>query len=125
MSHQHKLAQCCLTPRRVLGSVFDGIMTVLEDRFNKAVWLIRNGPPQKDTSNATKLKFYQFYKQATEGDVTGGQPWAVQVEARAKWNAWNSVKGLSKKDAMHQYIDLLTQDDPNWEQHPALANYSK
>ena len=100
------------------------IMTVLEDRFKKAVWLIRNGPPQKDTSNATKLKFYQYYKQATEGDVTGSQPWAVQVEARAKWEAWNSVKGMSKEDAMHRYIDLLMQDDPNWEQHPALANFS-
>lgn len=99
-------------------------MTVLEERFKKAVWLIRNGPPQKDTSNATKLKFYQYYKQATEGDVTGSQPWAVQVEARAKWDAWNSVKGMSKEDAMHRYIDLLTQDDPEWEQHDALGNFS-
>ena len=100
-------------------------MTVLEQRFKKAVWLIRNGPPQKDTSNATKLKFYQYYKQATDGDVKGGQPWAVQVEARAKWDAWNSVKGMSKEDAMHRYIDLLSQDDPDWEQHSALANYSE
>ncbi len=100
-------------------------MTVLEERFKKAVWLIRNGPPQKDTSNATKLKFYQYYKQATEGDVKGGQPWAVQVEARAKWDAWNSVKGMSKEDAMHRYIDLLMQDDPEWEQHSALANFSQ
>ncbi|KAL0039121.1 hypothetical protein WJX77_008453 [Trebouxia sp. C0004] len=100
-------------------------MTVLEERFKKAVWLIRNGPAQKDTTNATKLKFYQYYKQATEGDVKGGQPWAVQVEARAKWDAWNSVKGMSKEDAMHRYIDLLTQDDPEWEQHSALANFSQ
>ena len=34
-----------------------------EERFEKAVWLIRNGPKQ-DSDNATKLKFYSFYKQA-------------------------------------------------------------
>jgi hypothetical protein len=44
----------------------------LDERFKKAVWLVRNGPP-KDSSNETKLSFYKYYKQATEGDVTGAQ----------------------------------------------------
>ena len=57
--------------------------------------------------------------------MKGGQPWAVQVEARAKWDAWNSVKGMSKEDAKHRYIDLLMQDDPEWEQHSALATFSQ
>ena len=35
----------------------------LEERFEKAVWLIRNGP-KRDSDNDTKLKFYSFYKQA-------------------------------------------------------------
>ena len=77
-------------------------MSNLEARFKKAVWLIRNGPPQQDTSNDRKLEFYKLYKQATEGNVTGSQPWAVQIEARAKWNAWNSVKGMSKDEAMQK-----------------------
>ena len=100
-------------------------MSDLEKRFKRAVWLIRNGPPQKDTSNDKKLSFYKYFKQATEGDVTGSQPWAVQLEARAKWDAWNSVKGMSKDEAMHRYIDLLASDDPNWESHPALADYKE
>lgn len=29
--------------------------------------------------DATKLKLYGLYKQATTGDVEGTQPWAVQV----------------------------------------------
>ena len=41
--------------------------------------------------------------QATVGDVEGSQPWAVQMEARAKWDAWNSVKGMPKEEAMKQY----------------------
>jgi len=95
----------------------------LDERFKKAVWLIRNGPA-KDSSNETKLNFYKYYKQATEGDVTGSQPWAVQLEARAKWDSWNSAKGVSKDEAKQKYIDLLAADEPAWESNPALANYS-
>lgn len=50
-----------------------------------------------------KLLMYALYKQATVGDVEGSQPWAVQLEARAKWDAWNAVKGKSKEDAMAEY----------------------
>ena len=35
---------------------------------------------------------FVFACQATEGDIASSQPWAVQVEARAKWDAWNSHK---------------------------------
>ena len=53
----------------------------LERQFKKAVWLIRHGPPSTTTTTETRLKFYSLYKQATEGDVQGTQPWAVQVRA--------------------------------------------
>eukprot|EP00049_Salpingoeca_infusionum_P001006 m.44153 g.44153 ORF g.44153 m.44153 type:complete len:99 (-) comp10822_c0_seq1:246-542(-) len=96
-----------------------------EAQFKKAVWLIRNGPPVADSSNDTKLGFYKYFKQATVGDNTTSQPWAVQLEARAKWDAWTSVKGMSKEDAMKAYVDLLAKDDPNWESHEALKDYSE
>lgn len=35
----------------------------LEARFQKAVWLIRNGP-KRESSNDTKLAFYSHFKQA-------------------------------------------------------------
>ena len=47
-------------------------------------------------SNEEKLKVYGLYKQVTVGECSehgGGQPWAVQVEKRAKWDAWNAVAG--------------------------------
>ncbi|KAL4437790.1 hypothetical protein ABPG77_005702 [Micractinium sp. CCAP 211/92] len=97
----------------------------LEKKFKKAVWLIRNGPPKADSSTEEKLAFYKYFKQATEGDVQGSQPWAVQFEARAKWDAWNSVKGMSKEEAMQKYIDLVAEGDPAWESHPALAEYKE
>ena len=38
----------------------------------------------KQGGNDRKLKTYALYKQATSGDVTGSQPWAVQMEARVR-----------------------------------------
>eukprot|EP00455_Lapot_gusevi_P007942 TRINITY_DN13412_c0_g1_i1.p1 TRINITY_DN13412_c0_g1~~TRINITY_DN13412_c0_g1_i1.p1 ORF type:complete len:110 (-),score=43.20 TRINITY_DN13412_c0_g1_i1:127-411(-) len=79
--------------------------------FEAAVEYVRSlpkdGPVQFD--NDTKLQFYSLYKQATEGDVTGSQPWAVQLEARAKWDAWNSRKGLSSDDAKAAYVAKLVE----------------
>ena len=44
-------------------------------------------------NNDQLLQLYGLYKQATAGDVNTSQPWAVQMEARAKWDAWNARKG--------------------------------
>lgn len=77
--------------------------------FDAAVEYVRSlpkdGPVQM--SNSVKLQFYGLYKQATEGDVQGTQPWAVQVEARSKWDAWNSRKGMSSDEAKLEYVRLL------------------
>ena len=37
----------------------------------------------------------------------GSQPWTVQFEARAKWDAWNEVKGMDAEEAKRQYVALL------------------
>lgn len=84
-------------------------MSELELKFKKAVWLVRNGPPKAGTSNETKLLYYSYFKQATEGDVQGAQPWKVNFEARAKWDAWAKVKGMPKEEAMQKYIDLIAK----------------
>lgn len=94
----------------------------MSDEFDAAVAYVRSlpkdGPIQLD--NATKLKFYGLFKQATEGDNTSSQPWAVQLEARAKWDAWTSNKGLAQADAKKAYVDALTeavsQHGVNWRQ---------
>jgi diazepam-binding inhibitor (GABA receptor modulating acyl-CoA-binding protein) len=96
----------------------------LDDRFKKAVYLVRNGPPKPNSSNEEKLSFYKYYKQATEGDVTGSQPWAVQLEARAKWDAWKSVEGISQDEAKEKYIELVASGDANWESHEVLKSYT-
>ncbi|GJP67064.1 hypothetical protein CLOP_g23935 [Closterium sp. NIES-67] len=89
-------------------------MSELEQRFKKAAYLIRNGPPNPKATTDEKLKYYSYFKQATEGDVKGSQPLFIQFEARQKWDAWNAIKGMSAEEAMQKYIDLLAADDANW-----------
>jgi diazepam-binding inhibitor (GABA receptor modulator, acyl-CoA-binding protein) len=57
--------------------------------------------------NATLLKIYALYKQATVGDNTEKKPGFADMIGRAKWDAWSSVKGTPPEDAMRQYVDLV------------------
>jgi diazepam-binding inhibitor (GABA receptor modulating acyl-CoA-binding protein) len=52
----------------------------------------------------TLLVIYGFYKQATIGDNNTEKPSFFNFKASKKWEAWNSVKGLSKAVAQGQYI---------------------
>ena len=106
-----------------------------EERFKKAVYMVRNGPA-RESSNEEKLKVYGLYKQATEGnsalgvrsnhlgDNSASQPWAVQMEARAKWDAHEANKGKSKEQAMQEYAALLDSTSPGWEDSETMKNYS-
>ncbi|TFZ03807.1 acyl-CoA-binding protein [Ramlibacter humi] len=57
--------------------------------------------------NTTLLKIYALYKQATTGDNTEKKPGFGDMVGRAKWDAWNGMKGTSSDDAMQQYVDLI------------------
>jgi len=59
---------------------------------------------KKRPDNATLLKLYSYYKQATEGDVSGARPGAFDFVAGAKYDAWSKLKGMSADDAMKNYI---------------------
>ena len=60
-------------------------------------------------SNGDLLILYGLYKQATAGDCNVAQPWAVQIESRAKWEAWNKNKGMERMSAMRKYIDKVEE----------------
>jgi diazepam-binding inhibitor (GABA receptor modulating acyl-CoA-binding protein) len=59
---------------------------------------------KKRPDNPTLLKLYSYYKQATDGDVKGARPAAFDFVAGAKYDAWAKLKGMSKDDAMQNYI---------------------
>lgn len=66
--------------------------------FQDAVAYVNSGQPIP-VDNETKLTFYKYYKQATIGDCNVSQPGLLDVKGRAKWNAWNQIKGMSKAEA--------------------------
>jgi len=57
--------------------------------------------------NATLLRLYALYKQGSLGDNDQTRPGFSDPVARAKWEAWNGLKGLSAEQAMTQYIALV------------------
>jgi diazepam-binding inhibitor (GABA receptor modulating acyl-CoA-binding protein) len=57
----------------------------------------------------TKLKLYALYKQASEGDVTGERPSAIQFVAQAKFDAWSKLAGVSREQAMQDYVNLVEE----------------
>ncbi|MCY1368107.1 Acyl CoA binding protein [compost metagenome] len=80
-------------------------MSDLNTRFEAAVANSKNLSERPD--NATLLKIYALYKQATAGDNAEKKPGFGDMVGRAKWDAWNGLKGTSGDDAMQQYVDLI------------------
>ncbi|KAG8953154.1 hypothetical protein FRC04_003102 [Tulasnella sp. 424] len=78
-------------------------------KFEKAVAIVqglpKDGPVQ--LSNDDKLKFYKYYKQATVGDVNTTRPGLMDFTGKAKWDAWDSLKGTSQEKAKEEYVELL------------------
>lgn len=77
----------------------------LQTEFDAAQAASKNLEERPD--NMTLLEIYALYKQATAGDVTGERPGFTDMVGRAKFDAWDGVKGLSKDEAMQKYIDLI------------------
>lgn len=80
-------------------------MAKLKAQFEAAVANSKNLSERPD--NATLLKIYALYKQATVGDNTEKKPGFTDMVGRAKWDAWNKLQGTDSDDAMQQYIDLI------------------
>lgn len=77
----------------------------LQDDFNSAV--AQSKELTKRPSNEELLDLYALFKQATDGDVTGERPIGFDFKGIAKFDAWGSKKGISKEQAMRDYIALM------------------
>ena len=80
-------------------------MSDLKKRFEQAQADVKQLDERPD--NATMLKLYSLFKQASEGDVDGKRPGFSDMVGRMKWDAWNELKGTPADEAMQQYIDLV------------------
>ena len=79
----------------------------VQNQFDQAVADSKNLPERPD--NMTLLKVYALFKQASAGDVEGKRPGFTDMVGRAKYDAWDALKGTSKDAAMLQYIDLISE----------------
>lgn len=82
-------------------------MSDLEQKFKEMVIAVKEATIDFKPNNTQKLKLYAFYKQATEGDIKGECPPAYKMVDRAKWMAWNAIKGKSRQEAMEGYIKVF------------------
>ncbi|XP_040020760.1 acyl-CoA-binding domain-containing protein 7 [Gasterosteus aculeatus] len=55
------------------------------------------------------LDLYGLYKQAIVGEVNTDRPGMMDLKGKAKWDAWNSRKGMSKDDAESAYVTLAKE----------------
>jgi acyl-CoA-binding protein len=77
----------------------------LEDEFSRAQERVNK--LSRRPSDHQLLELYSLYKQAIMGDVTGNRPGGFDFKGRAKWDAWKQRDGLSREEAMRQYVDLV------------------
>ena len=81
---------------------------LLRSKFEDLVHRVKDKQVNKQPTQTEKLKLYAWYKQATEGDVTGEAPSGFDIVGKAKHTAWSEIKGMSQEMAMQKYLDFFT-----------------
>lgn len=84
-------------------------MSELEKQFKETLEFVQNADADFSPSNELKLEMYALYKQATEGDVSGKKPGMMDLVGKAKYSAWQKIKGMSSDEAMQTYIDKVAE----------------
>lgn len=80
-------------------------MSDLKQQFEDTVNFVQNSEGDVQLSNEQKLQMYALFKQATEGDVSGKKPGMMDFVGRAKYTAWEELKGTTSDAAMQKYIN--------------------
>lgn len=80
-------------------------MSELKKEFEQALLDVKT--LTKKPSDDELLELYSFYKQATDGDVTGERPGFFDFAGAAKFDAREALKGMSKDDAMKKYTETV------------------
>ncbi|XP_028821031.1 acyl-CoA-binding domain-containing protein 5A isoform X4 [Denticeps clupeoides] len=87
----------------------DSSRPVYELRFHAAVKVIQSLPANGSfqPSNEMMLKFYSFYKQATQGPCNIPRPGFWDPVGKVKWDAWNALGDMPQEEAMRSYVDEM------------------
>jgi diazepam-binding inhibitor (GABA receptor modulator, acyl-CoA-binding protein) len=80
----------------------------LKEQFEKAATESKSLPEKPN--NETLLQLYSLYKQGSIGDVNTEPPSnPFDFVAKAKYEAWASLKGKPMHDAMTDYVALVNK----------------
>lgn len=81
----------------------------LRKQFDKAAIDLKETIRRRevDPPIADLVTAYGLYKQASCGDNQGAQPWAYNINARAKWDSWSALTGMSSSEAMEKYVGVV------------------
>ncbi len=80
-------------------------MSATPEDFERAVAESKQLTNRPD--NATLLRMYALFKQASHGDERGERPGATDFVGRAKFDAWAALDGVSQEQARADYIELI------------------
>uniref|UniRef100_A0A8C4YVF9 Acyl-CoA-binding protein n=2 Tax=Gopherus TaxID=38771 RepID=A0A8C4YVF9_9SAUR len=72
---------------------------ISESRTAEEVKQLKSQPTDEEM-----LYIYSHFKQATVGDINTERPGFLDFKGKAKWDAWNALKGMAKEEAMKAYI---------------------
>ncbi len=61
----------------------------------------------KMPNNQELLDTYKYYKQVTVGDCNTDRPGMLDLKGKAKWDAWNGIKGMAKEEADRLYVEYV------------------
>jgi len=77
----------------------------LKEKFENASKEVMN--LDERPSNEELLQLYAYYKQGTEGDVSGKRPGMINLKGRAKYDAWAELEGINEEEAQENYVKLV------------------
>ncbi|KAL7645972.1 UNVERIFIED_CONTAM: hypothetical protein RMT77_002869 [Armadillidium vulgare] len=78
-----------------------------EEKFQDAAERVKK--LSKTPTDDELKEIYSLYKQATIGDCNTERPGMLDFKGKAKWDGWNSKKGIFKEAAMEEYIKKVEE----------------
>ncbi|XP_076349198.1 putative acyl-CoA-binding protein [Tachypleus tridentatus] len=79
----------------------------LDENFTKAAEDVKN--LKNKPTDEELLEIYALYKQSVIGDCNTDRPGLLDPKGKAKWDAWNSKKGMPQDSAKEKYIAKANQ----------------
>ncbi|GLV35036.1 anorexia [Carabus blaptoides fortunei] len=95
------------------SDIEDDAIDSLTELFNKSAEHVKKLVPNLEPPKL--LEIYSYYKQATEGSCNIPRPHWYEMQAKAKWDAWNSLGNISSDEAKKNYIKIISELDQQFD----------